>query len=170
MIVIKGSTLFKEDKNIISVRNYCSDDLMDLYEILSGYSSPTGRIWSEDMVKKFLSDTLKEQPDGVFVAEISGKVVGFAVVLYRTWNNVTYLDYIQVKIEWVNKGVGSKLITECIIWAEKKNARIIYTETGKNNEKAISFYKKHGFQITGCIPEYYQRGLDAVILVKKITI
>ena len=85
------------------------------------------------------------------------------------WFNIVYLDYIQAKTEWMNKGVGHKLIEECMIWAKEKAARIIYTETAKNNERAIRFYQKHGFQITGCIPEYYQKGLDAVILVRKLT-
>jgi len=62
----------------------------------------------------------------------------------------------------------SKLIEKCINWTKEKGARIIYTETGKNNEKAIRFYQKNGFQITGYLPDYYQEGLDAVILVNKL--
>jgi len=71
--------------------------------ILSGYSSQTGHIWSEDMVEKMMSDSLREQPDGVFVAEIGGKVVGFAIVVYREWFGIAYLDYIQTKAEWTKK-------------------------------------------------------------------
>jgi len=152
----------------IVVRNYCSDDLEDVKEILFEFPSPTGRAWSEKLVEEMMSDVLKEQPDGVFVAEIGGKVVGFAIVVYRSWFNIVYLDYIQVKTEWINKGIGHKLIEKCINWTKEKGARIIYTETGKNNERAIRFYKKHGFQITGYITDYYQEGSDAVILVSKL--
>ena len=160
--------LSSEDSRIL-VRKYRSDDLAGIKEILFGQPSPTGRLWSGDMIEAFLSDALEEQPDGVLVAETHGKVIGFAVVIYRKWFNIAYLDYIQAKTEWMNKGVGHKLIEECMIWAKEKAARIIYTETAKNNERAIRFYQKHGFQITGCIPEYYQKGLDAVILVRKLT-
>jgi ribosomal protein S18 acetylase RimI-like enzyme len=73
-----------------------------------------------------------------------------------------------VKKEWMNKGVGHKLIEECIDWAREKRARIIYTETGKNNERAIRFYQKHGFRVTGYIPDYYQKGLDSAILVNRL--
>ena len=152
----------------IHVRNYCSDDLKDVKEILFEYPSPTGKVWSESLVEEMLSDALKEQPDGVFVAEINGEVVGFAIIMYRNWFDIAYLDYIQVKTEWLNRGIGHKLIEKCMDWAREKGARIVYTETGKDNERAIKFYQKHGFQITGYIPDYYKKGLDAVILVSKI--
>jgi len=153
----------------IVVRNYCSSDIQDVKEILSEYPSPTGRVWSENTVEEMMSDALKEQPDGVFVAEVGGKVVGFAIVIYRSWFDIAYLDYIQVKIEWINKGVGHRLIEKCRKWALEKGARILYTETEKNNERAIKFYQKHGYEITGYIPDYYQKGLDAVILVNKLS-
>lgn len=152
----------------IVVRDYSPDDLKYVKEILLDYPSPTGRVWSEDAAEQMMSDALKEQPDGVFVAEINGKVVGFAIVMHREWFNIAYLDYIQVKIGWINKGVGHGLIERCVNWAREKGARIIYTETGKDNERAIKFYKKHNFQITGNIPDYYQKGLDAVILVNRL--
>jgi len=115
-----------------------------------------------------MSDALKEQPNGVFVAIMNGKVVGFAIVMYRQWLTIAHLDYIQVKTDLMNKGVGHRLMEKCVTWAREKSARIIYTETGKNNERAIKFYQKHGFQITGYIPDYYQKGLDAVILVNVL--
>jgi len=152
----------------IVVRKYHPDDFKDIEEILSDYPSPTGRAWSRNVVKKMMSDALKEQPDGVFVTDFSGKVVGFVIVIYKDWFNIAYLDFIQVKMDWIDKGVGHQLIEKCINWAGEKGARIIYTETGKDNERAIGFYQKHGFQITGCIPDYYQKGLDAVILVRKL--
>jgi len=149
----------------IVVRNYRTEDLEGIKEILSEYPSPTGRVWSEEMVEEMMSDALEEQPDGVFVATMNGKVVGFAIVMFRDWLNIAYLDYIQVRTNQMNKGVGHGLMEGCVDWAREKGARIIYTETGRNNERAIKFYQRHGFKITGCIPDYYQKGLDAVILV-----
>lgn len=153
----------------VLVRNYRSNDFEDVRAILQEYPSPTGKAWSEDSVREMISDALKEQPDGVFVLEAGGKVVGFAIMMYQNWFGVAYLDYIQVKTEWMGKGVGQKLIEKCLNWAREKDARIIYTETGKDNENAIRFYQKHGFEITGRIPEHYQKGLDAVILVRKLS-
>jgi len=152
----------------ITVRSYRTEDLEGIKEILSEYPGPTGRVWTEKMVEEMMSDALKEQPDGVFVATMNRKAVGFAIVMYRDWFNIAYLDYIQVKTDQMNKGVGHRLIEKCVSWAREKRARIIYTETGKNNERAIKFYQRHGFKITGYIPGYYQKGLDAVILVNVL--
>lgn len=154
------------NQNVI-VRNYRSNDLEDIVKILREYPSPTGRKWSKNLVEEMISDALKQQPDGVFVAEKDGETVGFAIIIYRDWLDVAYLDYVQVRSDWMNKGVGHRLMEECLCWAKKKKTRIIYTETGRNNENAIRFYQKHGFQITGHIPDYYRQGLDAVILVMK---
>ncbi|NIO37325.1 GNAT family N-acetyltransferase [Candidatus Bathyarchaeota archaeon] len=151
------------------VRGYCSEDLGAIKEILSDYPSPTGRLWSNKLVERMITDALEEQPDGVFVAEKSGKVVGFAIVFHREWFNIAYLDYIQVKTKWMDKGIGHKLIESCIDWAKEADARIIYTETGEDNEGAIKFYQRHGFKITGSIPDYYKNDLDAVIMVRKLS-
>lgn len=153
----------------IVVRNYGSDDLSSVKNILSDYPGPTGRVWTEDAVEEMMSDALKEQPDGVFVAEIDGRVVGFSIVFYRDWFNIAYLDYIQVKLDWISKGVGRALIGKCLSWARRHGARLIYTETGQDNETDINFYQRHGFKITGGIPEYYRQELDAVLLVKKLS-
>ena len=152
----------------IVVRKHHPGDFEDVAEILSDYPSPTGRVWTKSAVDEMMSDSLKEQPDGVLVAQFDGKVVGFAIVFYRERFTVAYVDYIQVKMEWIGKGVGHKLLEECLSWARKRDARIIYTETGRDNERAIRFYQRHGFKITGHIPEYYREGLDAVILTKKL--
>ena len=152
----------------ILVRSYCSNDLHDVKEILSDYPSPTGRVWSEELVEEMMSDAFEEQPDGIFVAEVNGMVAGFTIVMHRSWFNIVYLDYIQVSIDWMNKGVGHKLIERCIEWSKEKGARLIYTETGRDNERAIRFYQRHGFKITGEIPDYYQEGRDALILVRKL--
>jgi len=64
--------------------------------------------------------------------------------------------------------VGHKLIERCIDWTKEKGARLIYTETGRDNERAVRFYQGHGFKITGEIPDYYQEGRDALILVRKL--
>lgn len=152
----------------IVVREYLAGDLESIKEILLEYPSPTGWVWDGNKVEEMISDALREQPDGVFVSKVHGEMVGVAIVMHREWFNIAYLDYIQVKISHIKKGVGHELIERCIDWASEKGARMIYTETGMDNERAIRFYKRHGFEITGCIPEYYREGLDAVILVNKL--
>ena len=64
--------------------------------------------------------------------------------------------------------VGHKLIERCIEWSKEKGGRLIYTETGRDNERAIRLYQRHGFRTSGIIPDYYQEGRDVLILVRKL--
>lgn len=143
----------------ILVRNYRSDDLTHVKEILSEYPSPTGRVWSEDMVKEMLSDALREQPDGVFVAEMGGKVVGLAVVIHRDWFNISLPLCSQGMLEWINRGVGHKLIERCISWAREKGLRIIYTETGKKQRRSHQILSEAWLRHHRLHPRLLQKGI-----------
>jgi GNAT superfamily N-acetyltransferase len=46
-------------------------------------------------------------------------------------------------------GIGTKLMETILKAAEKSGARMVVLETQTFNFKAISFYKKHGFEIIG---------------------
>ena len=47
------------------------------------------------------------------------------------------------------KGIGGKLLDVIIDEAIKSRARMVVLETQSYNSKAITFYKKHGFEIIG---------------------
>ena len=48
-----------------------------------------------------------------------------------------------------NSGIGHMLLKQIMIDAFKSNARMAVLETQSYNSKAISFYKKNGFEIIG---------------------
>jgi len=43
--------------------------------------------------------------------------------------------------------VGHKLIERCLDWTKEKGARLIYTETGRGNERAIGLCQRHGLRL-----------------------
>jgi GNAT superfamily N-acetyltransferase len=49
----------------------------------------------------------------------------------------------------IGKGVGSALMQRCVDVARQKNAKVIWLGVWENNHKAISFYKKWGFEQFG---------------------
>ena len=64
--------------------------------------------------------------------------------------------------------IGSALLDA----AEK---RLLYSrcdavrlETAVNNTSAISFYKRHGYDVIQAIPHYYSNGVDALLLEKNL--
>ncbi len=82
-----------------------------------------------------------------FVAEVDGKVQGFALyyVRYSTWKGQRmYLEDILVTENMRGKNLGKLLFEALIIEAKEKNFSAIVWQVLEWNEPAINFYKKYG--------------------------
>ena len=77
----------------------------------------------------------------IVIAETSGEVVGFVTVDPRT----CYLDQIVVAPEHWASGVGSALIAV----AKQLSPTGLELDVNTDNARAIRFYDKKGFSITG---------------------
>ncbi len=81
-----------------------------------------------------------------FVAEVDGKIIGFALyyIRYSTWKGARmYLEDILVTESWRGKGIG-KLLFNCLIEeAKEKGWKAISWQVLEWNEPAINFYKKY---------------------------
>ena len=77
----------------------------------------------------------------ITVAEANGKMVGFVTVDPRTFD----LDQIVVAPEAWGVGVASALIAE----AKRISPAGLDLYVNTDNARAISFYEKHGFSISG---------------------
>jgi len=81
-----------------------------------------------------------------WVAEVQGKVVGFALyyIRYSTWKGQRmYLEDILVTNEWRGKGIGKLLFDKLIVEAKEKGFKGIAWQVLDWNEPAINFYKKY---------------------------
>ena len=78
------------------------------------------------------------------------RLVGFAEGFLEKWNNRYRISNICV-LENADRrsGTGTKLMESILEEAARSGARMAVLETQSFNFKAISFYKKHGFQIIG---------------------
>lgn len=85
-----------------------------------------------------------------FVAEVEGKVVGFALyyIRYSTWKGqAMYLEDILITNEMRGKGIGKLLFDRLIEEARKKKFNRIIWQVLDWNEPAINFYKKYNADI-----------------------
>jgi GNAT superfamily N-acetyltransferase len=81
-----------------------------------------------------------------FVAEVDGKVQGFALyyIRYSTWKGqAMYLEDILVTREMRGKGIGKLLMDRLIEEAKEKGWKRILWQVLDWNEPAINFYKKY---------------------------
>ncbi len=151
----------------IQIRNFEEYDISSIQEILSNLQSPSS---FEYNATEIISRAIKDDPEGIFVACCDDKILGFAIVVFRESYQIAFLDSIAVEQESYGKGISEKLLERCIQRAKAEGARIIYTQIANNNKNAIAFYHRCKFKPSGHIPEFYRKGLDAIIMVKKLVV
>ncbi|XP_062019338.1 uncharacterized protein LOC133735907 [Rosa rugosa] len=82
-----------------------------------------------------------------------------------------YIMTLGVLAPYRGIGIGKKLLNHAFELCAKQNISEIYLHVQTNNDDAISFYKKFGFEITETIQNYYTNITppDCYVLTKYIT-
>ena len=111
----------------------------------------------------FLSQLADANPDTFLVAEVNGKVVGYAVV--DNWTDQQHLVSIAVSAGLRRKGIAQALLDEIV---GRLRAGTLGLEVRKSNAAAIKLYHKNGFTDTGVAHSYYKDGEDAIQMEKLI--
>lgn len=96
-------------------------------------------------------DGFGEQPKfEVFVAELDGELVGMALFYYRysTWKGKTiHLEDLIVKESSRGKGIGRKLYTKVLKYANELNLKRVEWAVLDWNTPAVEFYKNSGAEV-----------------------
>ncbi|XP_012847069.1 PREDICTED: N-alpha-acetyltransferase 50 [Erythranthe guttata] len=66
-----------------------------------------------------------------------------------------YIMTLGVLAPYRGLGIGAKLVNHVLDLCTKQNIGEVYLHVQTNNEEAIKFYKKFGFEITETIHNYY---------------
>ncbi len=108
---------------------------------------------------------LVKEPDGFYVAEENGSIVGYATSFFKYGKGI--IISIAVLPEFRRRGIGSKLMIESLSFLSKK-VDYVELQVKVNNMEAINFYRKLGFKELDLIPSYYQDGEGAFVMSKRI--
>jgi len=85
------------------------------------------------------------------VAEIRRKLVGFILTqptsFVHTAKRELWLEYIAVRPASRRKGIGTKLMSTVIEYANTHDIPLLYTTLNPNNKESIQFLTMHGFEI-----------------------
>jgi hypothetical protein len=63
-------------------------------------------------------------------------------------------------------GVGSLLLRAAEDRLRAAHCRTVELETAVDNISALSFYKRHAYNLVDTLPRYYSNGVDALVLKK----
>jgi len=126
-------------------------------------------------IEKYLSDSIisfgieqlqGKEPKKAFCCfrNSDGKII--AAIMGSATLNLFFVSHLFVEIEFRNKGIGTKLISEVENIALNLGCNILRLNTF--NKKAHAFYLNTGFTETACITNY-MNGFDLVYYHKKIS-
>lgn len=102
--------------------------------------------------KKFFRKLIKNKDNVVLGAVINQRLAG-VIVIKIEFGGVAYIEWLAVKKEYRNKGLGSSLLKQAEKWALNNFYHYLYlfTESKKNME----YYKQRGFNYLGCHRKSY---------------
>ena len=103
----------------------------------------------EELVKEILVKFIQRhdpQKERIWIAELDGERVG-SIMLVDSGKQVAQLRLLLVEPKARNKGIGKRLIDECIDFSKKKNYKKIILWTQSNLSAAHHLYLKAGFKI-----------------------
>lgn len=107
---------------------------------------------------------LEGSSDGIMLlAKENGAIIGDASLsrLPRRMNHRGDLG-LAVRREYWNKGIGSRLLTEIIKFAEENCFEAIELQVRSDNFAAIHLYEKFGFEKIGAHPAFFKIGNDDI--------
>ena len=92
----------------------------------------------------------------ILVATRSEKIVGMVNLLYSVstseGSKVAILEDMVIHPEYRSYGIGTTLLKEAIKFSKKQGCQRITLLTDFDNEKAINFYAKQGFEKSNMVP------------------
>lgn len=124
-----------------------------------------GLLLNENFVKTFdIENILKEDISKIYIYEKDNMVIGFlhVTILYEN----AYIVNIVVDQNYRNRLIGANLM-DTMLGELPKSVKIITLEVSTENEIAINFYKKFGFEIYS-IRKHYYKNVDAYLMGRKI--
>jgi ribosomal protein S18 acetylase RimI-like enzyme len=104
----------------------------------------------------------------LMVAEESGKLAGYVLVLYRPGSKLARLYSIAVAPHIGRRGLGPLLLEAAENAARRRGRRAMRLEVHQHNTRAIVRYEKSGYRQFGRHRNYYDNGGDALRFEKML--
>jgi ribosomal protein S18 acetylase RimI-like enzyme len=111
---------------------------------------------------------LTSPKSSLIVAEESGKLAGYALVLYPPCSKLARLYSIAVAPHIASRGIGPLLLAAAEAAATRRRRRAVRLEVHEHNTRAIGRYEKSGYQLFGRRRRYYDDGGDALRFDKPL--
>jgi ribosomal-protein-alanine N-acetyltransferase len=99
-----------------------------------------------------------------------GDIVGYVVgdVMPNHGRDIGHIKDLAVRPDARGEGLGRRLLREALFSLSLAGAVVVKLEARESNERALSLYRDEGFEPTRRMPNYYDDGEDALLLVVNL--
>lgn len=127
-----------------------------------------GIAYPEEELRFFLNKSSAITLVGTDQNEIHGFVIADRFRSRQSANSMGRIITIDVVPQVQGTGLGSMLL--CGVEDELRKAECGYVslEVAVDNQKALRFYKKHGYSVLKTLPRYYLDSIDGLLMGKKL--
>ena len=112
---------------------------------------------------------LRSARASLMVAELDGRLVGYALILFRRDTTIARLYSIAVARRAAGRRVGAALLAAAEQAAIARGATRLRLEVHTANDPAIALYRRAGYRHFGRHTEYYEDKGDALRFEKQLT-
>ncbi|HHT28591.1 MAG TPA: GNAT family N-acetyltransferase [Firmicutes bacterium] len=111
-------------------------------EMKLGYAAPG---WEERKCGD-IRKLIQVEPQGVFVAEAAGRVVGYVIVASAPDKSLGRITDLVVDAQMRNQGLGRRLIAKALEYIKEQGLVFAKIETLDNNAVGQALYPQFGFK------------------------
>lgn len=104
----------------------------------------------------------------MFIAEVDSTPIGIIHLVEKKQETVKISPLIVSPDYRGSFGIGSMLLEYAERFAVESGARQLYCTVASPNKKALGFFLKKGFRITGTARDHYKQGIDEHMLYKQL--
>jgi len=108
------------------------------------------------------------------IGDVRGWVIGDREILFgflavRTIARAHEMELLNLAVgpAWRRKGFASALLDTALSECRNSGVQSVFLEVRESNQRAISFYNKHGFTASGRRPNYYRNPDEAAVTMSR---
>ena len=155
-----------------TVRDYRPEDFDTLFEIDQSCFDPE-IAYSRYELRVYLRrpgafTIVAESDEELTNANADGAEILAFLVAESSHRGMGHIITIDVRPTARRHHIGSALLTAVESRLRAVKCHAVRLETAVDNAPALSFYKRHGYDVIKAIPHYYSNGLDALLLEKNL--
>ena len=142
------------------IRRFRAEDLPYVIRLVEG-------VFKERYDIAMYMNLFQSWPDGFQVAESDGLVVASVLGMISGPGQCRVL-LLGVEPRFWGQGLGSQLMWTFMKAAVALPADSVTLELRMSNQRALAFYYRLGFTVTGMIPNYYKDGESAHVMARPL--